>query len=463
MGFPLVRGAKRDFYIGNEYAREDVRDPEEYLQTALRAEKFLKKSQRSDSDGIYWINEGRTWRNIDAPELDQSLYSGTSGILYFYLKLYDVTGREEFLQTVQDAARFLSAHWKEFFDQTPVFNGMDLKGSTDGLYFGAAGIAMILTAVYEDIHYEPAARGAAEIVEYYKTKAVTDSQGVKWDGPTGLAMDGGIILMLMYYYQVFGDEEVRKLVEQAGDRYVLQGERKPDGGLEFDGCREFGIKTSWPNYEFGTAGSGFLLTRLYEFTKDPKYLDAAKDCTIYMKSIQVPQKKGYLVPHDVGDPDEKPVYFLSSCHGPGGNSKLYYQLYKLTGDSTWLNDITEMVDGIESTGAPEKQSVGFWNTLCFCCGHAGLVQYFLGLWQNLKDERYHDLALRCAAVIMGEREDHDDGSTSWPMAFWRLRPDFLTEDTGYYDGAAGIASALLQIYLNETGKFSWHRLPDDPF
>jgi lantibiotic modifying enzyme len=122
-----------------------------------------------------------------------------------------------------------------------------------------------------------------------------------------------------------------------------------------------------------------------------------------------------------------------------------------------------MIDGIESVGAPERQSVGFWNTQCFCCGHAGLVQFFVGLYQGLGDKRYLDLARRTAAVILGEKEDNADGTTQWPMAFWRIKPDFLTVDLGYYDGQAGIASALLQLYLCETGHFHWNRLIDDPF
>jgi hypothetical protein len=34
---------------------------------------------------------------------------------------------------------------------------------------------------------------------------------------------------------------------------------------------------------------------------------------------------------------------------------------------------------------------------------------------------------------------------------------------GYYDGTAGIASALLQMYLLKEGRFTWKRLVDDPF
>lgn len=464
MGYQLIKGADRKFAIGHRYQTETVGDPGEYLEAVLRTDRYLRKSMKESNDGITWTNNKKSWRMVEIGEADQSFYSGSTGILYFYLKLFDVTGNPEHLRIVKEGARYLARHWREFFKQTPVFGDMNLKGSENGLYFGVAGIGMILAEVYADIKDENAKAGALEVVDYLLEVAVNDEEGVYWNGPTGMAMDGGIILMLMRAYRIFGEERIKEAILKAAERYLNQGDETADGALEFNGCKEFGIPTSWPNYEFGTAGAGFLLTEIYDFTKDKRFLEAAERCTLYLKTIQVPQKKGYLIPHDVGGSEKtEPVFFLSSCHGPGGNAKLYYRLYEITGDKKWLDEITQMVDGIESTGAPEIQSIGLWNTLCYCCGHAGLIQFFLGLYHGLGDERYLNLARRTASVIMGEREDHDDGTTSWPMAFWRLKPEFLTEDIGYFDGCAGIASALLQIYLQEKGQFKWHRLPDDPF
>ncbi len=450
------------FGIGKRYETYQVNSPQEYLDAAIRTEKFLSKYIREVEDGIYWDNAEQNWRNVYS-ETDLSFYSGDAGILYFYLKLWEVTRDSRIEHILSEGARYLSLHWRDFFDQTPVFHTLDLPGAQQGLYFGAAGLGLVLTEIYRSTGNEFAEKGAREVLDYYISELKDDESGSYWTGLTGLAMDGGIILLLLNYYKAFPSPELKSIIEQAGTHFLAQGESHEDGGLEFDGCKTF-TNVSWPNYEFGTAGAGYLLTLLYEFTGDTAYLEAAKQTTLYLKTIQVPQKKGYLIPHDVKtEPGADPIFFLSSCHGPGGNAKLYYKLYQLTDDPKWLKEIEAMIDGIESTGAPEKQSAGLWNTLCFCCGHAGFIQFFLGLYQNLHEERYLDLAKRTAAVIMGEREDYDDGSTAWPMAFWRTNPTFLTKDLGYYDGAAGIASSLLQIYLQEDNRFHWNRLVDDPF
>ena len=451
----MSRKKYHGFRIGNKFEQAQVTDPNEYLATSLRAEKYIAKYAYQTEDGLYWKKEGATWSQIGEHEVDQSFYSGTTGILYYYLKLWETTGRQEFLDTVKEGTRYLARHWRDFFSQSPIFG---MKSMDDGLYMGVGGIGMVLLDIYKSTGDENAKNASREIEQYYIDGKKQDEPGIYWINSPAMAMAGGIILFLLTAFQEFKDEKTKETVLTAAARYVNQGVRTEDGGLDFRGWPGPGTR---PNYEFGSAGAGYLLTLLYEFTKEEVYLNAAKDCAVFMKSIAIPQEKGYLIPYDTED--EKPFYFLSSCHGCGGDSKLFYKLYQITGDESYKKEISDMVDGLESTGAPERQSAGFWNTQCFCCGHAGLVQYFVGLYESLGDERYRDLAKRTAAVLMGEKEDLDDGTTCWPMAFWRVKPEFLTEDLGYYDGIAGIASVLLQIYLEESGNFHWRRLPDDPF
>ncbi|MFR3284793.1 MAG: hypothetical protein ACLTR6_11020 [Clostridium fessum] len=49
----------------------------------------------------------------------------------------------------------------------------------------------------------------------------------------------------------------------------------------------------------------------------------------------------------------------------------------------YRHEIEELVKGLEATGAPEKRSAGYWNTENICCGTAGLLNMYLGLWAAL--------------------------------------------------------------------------------
>ncbi len=119
------------------------------------------------------------------------------------------------------------------------------------------------------------------------------------------------------------------------------------------------------------------------------------------------------------------------------------------------------IDGLESLDAPEKQSAGLWS-LYYCCGHASLVQYFVGLYEKFGDRRWKDLAERTATVLLGSAEDLDGNAVDWPVSFFRLWPSRVTRGLGYYDGAAGIIVALLHIYASEKGACAVDRLVDDP-
>lgn len=446
--------AKHTFSIGQAFASRKAESPQDYLDAALQAEKFIRQNAHETDEGLYWQLPG-------GGELDQTFYSGSAGVLYFYLKLAETTGDTAFRAVAERGTAYLAAHWRDLLTATPVLG----LGTEKGLHWGPAGLGLVLGEAYRVLGREDARQAAIAIGQYYRDTAITDETGTKWTESTALALDGGIILYLLQLYDLFGDQADLEWIVSAGRKYLARGRHRIGGGLEFNGCESlFPFQFSMPNFEFGTSGSGYLLTRLYELTGDERYLEGAKAAAFYLKKISVRQKRGYLIPHDIYAPTSTPpVFYLSTCHGPAGTAKLFYQLYRLTGDESYYEDIIQLVDGLEALGAPEIQSAGLWNNVCLCCGQAGLVQFFVGLYRGDRQERWRELAVRSASVLLGERETLEDGSANWPMAWERVKPEAVTVRLGYYDGVAGVASALLQIYLNETEAFQWHRLQDDPF
>jgi len=445
---------KHKFEIGKELLSKEVKNPEEYLETALATEKYLESNRIDGPKGTYWRIDGIHDKGTDT---DITFYSGTAGVVYFYLKLYETTKNETYLDTVKDGATYLLNNLENYiaFPPAPL-----LPGSNDGLYFGLGGIGLVLKEIFKVVNDDNILAGIKFVTNHYLEAAKQDEDGTYWTGFVGIAMDGGIILTLLSLYEVNPSDRLKETILSAGARYLSKGEAKEDGGLEYNGFK--GIAPfSLPNFEFGSAGAGYLLTLLYDFTGEDKYLEGAKQTAVYLRSISVPQSKGYLIPHHIYSDDE-PVFYLSTCHGPAGTAKLFYNLYLRTKDETYLKDISDLVDGLESLGAPEKMSAGLWNNVCFCCGQAGLLQFFIGLYLGLKDDRYLDLARRTAAVLIGEKEDR--GSfVNWDIAWERVKPENISHTLGYYDGSTGVAAVLLQIYLLEKGDFSWSRLPDDPF
>jgi lantibiotic modifying enzyme len=219
-----------------------------------------------------------------------------------------------------------------------------------------------------------------------------------------------------------------------------------------------------PNFSHGTAGVAYFLATLYQETRQKKFLDAALAGTRYLLSIA--KTDGGVCLIFFNEPWAKDIYYLGWCHGPAGTARLFYRLYQVTGDRKWMDWVNKSARGVLASGIPEKQTPGFWNNVGQCCGSAGVVEFFLSLHRLTRDPEYLNFAQRVADDMWdrGTREGGGaDAKLKWIQAEHRLAPELLIAQTGYMQGASGIAMSLLHL-----GEF--HRaldpaitLPDSPF
>ena len=226
----------------------------------------------------------------------------------------------------------------------------------------------------------------------------------------------------------------------------------------------------------------------------------------YLKAVAVksPDGKAALLPHAL--PYRKNLFYLSYCHGPAGTARYYYKRYLVRNHSADLTWAEKLAEGVVKAGAPEIHSRGFWYIHCFCCGTAGILNLFLSMYAATKDSKWLSYAKRCGRVLYGSAQrtqqsalsggraeslypgELADGldtqsvqaavqasqetahrthsafvTASWYMAFDRVSPSHVTAPIGYYDGAAGIGSMLLELAGVMNGTFYAPRSIDDPF
>lgn len=438
---------------GKPYRTRQARTPDDWLDAALHAERYVARFRHEDENGVWWDNPDGGAPTPGYPD-------AVSGIMYFYIQLARVTGDPRFHREAEQSARWVLAHWNNSRPE----QGTPLEG------FDSCLGNMLLEAyrTFGDKTYADAARAFAN---QWVESSTPGAHGPKWTGNTAWAKDGGIILFLLNLGRTLDDRTILDFTARAGEQYLSEGETGADGRIVFDG--KLGGTAEWegvvfhmdynmPNWEFGAAGSGYILLALHELTGDPRYVKAAEDQLAYLRSVAVPQTKGVLIPRTLA-PDESDVFYIGHCHGIAGTGKFLHLLDKTTGTPDAKQLIIDLADGAESVGAPERMSKGLWNIDTLCCGHAGLAHYFTGLYLAYGEERWHDLAIRCGNVLLGMREEQDDGSWAWPIAFWRVKPQDITRPHTLFRGAAGIATALLELYMLETGSYTWDRLIDDPF
>lgn len=446
---------KHIFKIGGRYILYHPAQSKEYLDAVLGAEKTLEQKCVRTENGIYW-------KDGLQEQPDISLYSGSAGIAYFYIKLYAATGDEKYKKIIDEAIDYLLVTWQTF---EVARMSSPLPEAGNGFYTGLVALTIPMIEAYRletKEERKDKIKSAVQAVTERVLEIGKEEQGhLYWRKNLSMFYDGGVLLQLAEIAHFLKDE---KLLERAADSVSFISEfakRSTGGGLIYDGYNgENGYIA--PNFEFGSAGAGYVLLRFYELTGKKEFLDKAVLCARFLDEISVAQEKGKLIPYRVGE-NAPTIFYLGACHGPAGTGKFFYKLYQVTKNPEYEKDLQELFEGLEALGAPDKMSAGLWNCVNYCCGASGHVHTYIGLYLSTGEERWKKLAEQSADILLGEKEQTEDGAVYWRTALDRIAPSVYTIPAGYYDGIAGIAGTLLEMYLLEENKFHWSRLADDPY
>ncbi len=412
-----------------------------YLKTALGAARWIR------SYGVATlVPGGRNWPPDPSNPVsaDLSLYSGTPGVVLFFLEAWSVTGDGEFLDEARAGATGLLAS----------MNGV----AATGLYDGLSGIAFALEETHKATGDEKFRRGFLLCLDRIERAAVRKGPGVDWGSMTDvIGGSAGTGLVLLYAAGELGDRKWLDLASGAGRRLIELG-RPERGGLKW--AMDPGFPRLMPNFAHGTAGVAYFLARLFEETGDREFLKAAGAGAAYLQAVAKTDGDQCLIFHN--EPDGKELFYLGWCHGPAGTARLFYQLNKVTKEAEWLDWMKRSARAVMSSGIPEKETPGFWNNAGICCGLAGVGEFFLDLFRLTKDRAYLDFNRRLADRLLA-RASGDGEGLKWIQAEHRTKPDLLVAQTGLMQGAAGIGLFLLHQEEQDRGKARRIVLPDTPF
>ncbi|WP_312164931.1 lanthionine synthetase LanC family protein [Phenylobacterium sp.] len=407
-----------------------------YGQAALEALNFIE-AQRAPGTAV--------WRSNDHPKARpaHTLYHGAGGVILLLLELHAQSGEPALMEKAIAAGDEILAHIETLGE-------LSVNAST-----GWGGYVFVLGELAKATGLDRYRDGAVACLARVEAAATPLGAGVGWIEPmpfsdiTGFTGDreiydqsvgaAGVILTLLYAQDLYPG--ALPLAVAAGERLLEVGEATPDG-LRWRMMADMPFQFTAPNFAHGGAGVGYALLQLHRATGEARYLDAAKEAARYVMSRSHPVGAGRLVCHN--EDTRKPIFYLCACHGPAGTGRLLLELHAVTGEAQWAQALDQLVAGIAGAGAPEERSAGFWNNHGQCCGDAGVGEFALLLARRTGGPAYLDLARRCAEVILGASEA-EDGQRRWRQAEHRDRPDFIQAQTGYMQGAAGIASFLQHL------------------
>lgn len=419
---------------------------ESYWQAAMGAARWLDDCSTRTKDGLEWPPDP-----ADSKTLDASLYSGTPGVVLFYL---EAAAAAEARGLKTEAASFLAKARDGAASLLP-----RIPAANDpSLYSGLAGWGFVLEETYRATGDARFRKGFEETLARTRSLARKAGAGVEWGAITDIiGGTAGTGLFLLYAAKELGESEWNDLASRAGDR-LLEIAKPKNGGLDW--AMDPSYPRLMPNFAHGTAGISYFLSRLYETTKNRKYLDAAYSGARYLLSIASTEGDTCLIYHH--EPDGKDLYYLGWCHGPVGTANLFRHLAEMTGDPAWSSWVDREAGSLMTSGIPEKETPGFWNNAGLCCGLAGAADFFLHLHSLGRNEDHLEFGRRIMAALRAKAAV-EDGRWKWIQAEHRTRPDFLIAQTGLMQGAAGIGLEFLRWDAYAHGRTVKIRLPDSAF
>ena len=429
-----------------------------YLQQARQTEQFLAANQVTTDAGI-------AWQRIPGGKPVHNLYHGTAGVLLFYIELYLESDDPAYLAIACGAGDEILAYLQNkpakhfvgsgFYSGWPgyVYALHELyKVSQDNRYEEGAKAA--LTQLTDQSSVIGRGIGWVEPIPFADITGISGEREVV-DLSVGAA-GAGVIYLYAFREGLLPD---LTLAIQTAERLLEVAEATPDG-LRWLMMVDMPFAFTAPNFAHGGAGVGYFLADLYRDTGNQAYLDAAISAAEYVKSRAVPQTEGMLVCH-LEEQQPPTTFYLGVCHGPAGTGRLMYLLQQITGDASYLQWLDDNFLGLLSTGAPEVRSKGLWQNLGQCCGDAGIGDYALYLYKVTGNSAYLDYATR-TALMLASAGDESHG-LCWHNAEHRSRPEFTETQTGYMQGAAGIGSFLLHLGSVVDNKPVKLVLPETPF
>ncbi|MEV7010866.1 lanthionine synthetase LanC family protein [Streptosporangium sp. NPDC051022] len=417
------------------------------LLAAVEAARWIRSAAVDDERGRHWRANPDPRGKAAMPGQPLSLYSGAAGIVLFFLELAAATGDDTYLDDVRAGARYLAATWRDQADLS--------------LHHGLSGVMFALTEAGWATGEGSFEVEAGAVADHVVRSARSIDGGLGWTGDPAQRGDGGIILALLHAAGILGVPAYQEVAVEAGARIAALA--VPGHSFGTGAYADLPLDAVTPGFLSGTAGTAFLLARLYGVTGETRFLGAARRGADFVRAVSTVTERCALVPHHI--PQGRDLHYLGFCSGSAGVSRMFYELYRVAGDAGDLDWVERLARGIVRSGVPGRQSEGYWNVACQCCGTAGLVELYVGLWAATGRPAHLEFAHELGENLMGRAARHDERGSRWYQAYRRLRPWEVTADTGYMIGAAGIGAALLHLDATMRPEEARRLVlpPDNPF
>lgn len=397
------------------------------------------------------------------------VYGGTAGVLIFLENAAAVLDDARARELADQTAKGLIAQKRADSRGRASWTRGGTMGVT-GLYTGDAGVGQAFLIRHALRGDAAALAVAVEVGEALLARAKDDDGPLTFDKQVDIIFgNAGTALFFLELGLATKDARFVDTARRTGHGLVEAAVREPskanaDKQLPTWVLSMGGMQTHMPNFSHGTAGVAYALARIAAHTGDAELLQAAKDGAEWMIENAVADGDGLKWAAS----DRSPGAFMGGwCHGPVGTGRLFLLLHAITGEARY-REIADRGAKFVVAYAAEAEKAGTdgkkpYVPPSYCCGVAGVVEFFCDLHRVSKDPAHAAFARKAGDYLLEVAIADGDGR-KWKNGQSVPGGPVAANSSGHNIdlmlGAAGEALALLELIALERADDPIRGMPD---
>jgi type 2 lantibiotic biosynthesis protein LanM len=393
---------------------------EELLQEAVEIGNHLVSNAICNSSGYNWIDLDYMFKanRYQIKLLDDSLYTGRTGVSLFLAALAKITGNNEFKNVALAALSPLQQSLKKAEIRKEILNSEFGLLGIGGIIYSLVKISQFL----EDSSLLEDAQLAAKLLT--EEVIATDK---KLDIMWGVA---GTIPGLLILYNQTGEQALLDIALICGNHLLShRSNTKPRAWVTIES------KKPLTGFSHGAAGISLSLLRLYAATGKIAFLEAAKEAIEYEQSVFDKSVKNWL-DFRVSEDKNQTNFLHTWCHGSAGIGLARLGSLSIIQTEEIYSDINIALETTQKYGIPRTDIDHL------CCGHMGRADLFILASQKLGNQEWLNTAIKQAAWVVERAKENGEysfGPHSYKSAY----------SPSFFRGNAGIGYQLLRLALPE--------------
>lgn len=411
------------------------------LETGLNEiSEFLLSKIKQDQNGFYWDTISYD-HNVGefSFAFNPSLWNGTGGIAWFFLVLYESTGKTDYLEIAE----------KSFSKIYHFSINHNIAGAS--LYDGICGTIYFSLELFRVTGKNLYLKQASELYDRYRKKILAEQTEDMLIGISGIL----IVLTLLYHFTKSNSlyHDITVLVTN-----LLKKSLVAELGIKW-GSNQLSVD-SLCGFSHGNSGIGFSLLQLGKYFNNQEFIWLAEQAFLYESLYYNPEKNNWMDLRWENSKNDLPNLFdwtketflpedfdLNAwAHGACGIGTARVAAFKITADSVYKKDCIKAFERCKRDIETRSKR----NHILFS-GYGGLADFLIQYHNTFGDKESMELATEIVKESL--EKSRQTGHSEWGVQ--------NSEDLGLMTGTAGIAFSLLMITKGKTFNSILHpELPD---